>query len=845
MKYDDDDKALLLLRSLLSSFKHFRTTIMFGKESLKLDEVMEAIQSYVKMDENTEGSQAHGLYAKGKERGRSQSRHDKSGNRGRSKSKGKEKENKGCFTCGATDHWKKNCKIWQERKAKAMARNSSSASVVTSDESDGELLAVTSSSNAFQHWILDTGCSFHMCANKEWFDTYEEKRCGEVLMGDDSPCKIQGIGSVKIRMHDGIVRVLDKVRHVPKLKKNLISLGTLDKAGYKYCSEGGILKVIKGLLVMMRGDIQPNTLYKLRGTTIVGGAAVSVEKDETELWHCRLGHMSQRGMQELHKKNQLKGVSFCKLKFCKYCTLGKQTKTSFKIADSEKRSKEPLYYIHTDVWGPAPTRSKGGSRYFVTFLDDFSRKVWVYFMREKSEVFTKFKEWKAEVENQTGRKIRYLRSDNGGEYRDNKFLQFCREEGITRHFTVKKTPRQNGAAERMNRTLMERERSMRFHAGLPDMFWAEAVNHACYLVNRSPSRVLDYKCAEEVWSRKPVDYSNLRVFGCSAYAHISSDERTKLKPKSLECIFIGFEKGVKGYKLWDFVNKKKVLSRDVVFDEKTMPLNKIKTAEEKQTDVVEEATEFPLTKWVMEEDPAQVEHEQVDHDEGINEERVEQQQQSQVQAQVELSPLQEQDSLVPQQPEQQFQRSIALDKPKRERKKPEKYGFDQDEVNYALNVSQGDPTTYQEAIASDDRESWMVAMSEEMQSLDKNSVWELVSKPKDRKIVGCKWVFRKKEGTHEGDAVRYKARLVAKGYSQKEGVDYDEIFSPVVKHTSIRLLLSIAAQQDMEIEQMDVKTAFLHGDLEEVIYMAQLEGYVETGKENLVCRLKKSLYVLK
>ncbi|KAK0602606.1 hypothetical protein LWI29_035187 [Acer saccharum] len=201
-------------------------------------------------------------------------------------------------------------------------------------------------------------------------------------------------------------------------------------------------------------------------------------------------------------------------------------------------------------------------------------------MREKSEVFTKFKEWKAEVKNQTGRKIRYLRSDNG-EYRDNKFLQFCKEEGITRHFTVKKTSQQNGVAERMNRTLMEKERSMRFHVGLPDI----------------------------------------------AYAHIPSDERTKLKPKSLECIFIGFEKGVKGYKLWDFFNKKKVLSRDVVFDEKTMPLNKIKTSEEKKTDVVEEATEFPLTKWAVEEDPAQVEHKQVDHDKGINEERVEQQQQ--------------------------------------------------------------------------------------------------------------------------------------------------------------------------------------------------------------------------
>ncbi|KAI5312191.1 hypothetical protein L3X38_041364 [Prunus dulcis] len=104
--------------------------------------------------------------------------------------------------------------------------------------------------------------------------------------------------------------------------------------------------------------------------------------------------------------------------------------------------------------------------------------------------------------------------------------------------------------------------------------------------------------------------------------------------------------------------------------------------------------------------------------------------------------------------------------------------------------------------------------------MDKNYVWELVPKPKGRKLVGCKWVFRKKEGLHEQNVVRFKARLLAKGYSQKEGVDYDEIFSLVVKHTSIRLLLAMATQQDMEIEQMDVKKAFLYEDLEETIFMA-------------------------
>ena len=117
----------------------------------------------------------------------------------------------------------------------------------------------------------------------------------------------------------------------------------------------------------------------------------------------------------------------------------------------------------------------------MTFANDISRKVWVYFiMKNNYEVFTKFKEWKAQVENQTGIKVKYLRIDNGCEYRNGKFLQFCKNEGITRHFTVPKTPQQNGVAERMNKTLLERARSWRLHEGLPKSFWAEAVNHTCY-----------------------------------------------------------------------------------------------------------------------------------------------------------------------------------------------------------------------------------------------------------------------------------------------------------------------------------------------------------------------------
>jgi hypothetical protein len=208
--------------------------------------------------------------------------------------------------------------------------------------------------------------------------------------------------------------------------------------------------------------------------------------------------------------------------------------------------------------------------YFVIFIDDFSRKVWVYFMRHKSETFAKFKLWKAEVENQTGKKVKCLRTDNGIEYTNDEFRDFCEQHGIKRHFTVCKTPQQNGVAERMNRSIAERARCLRLNAGLAKIFWADAVSMACYLINRSPRAALDGKVAEEVWTGNEVDYSGLRVFGCPAYVHIPSEERSKLDPKSRQCIFLGYGKGVKGYKFWDPTANKAVISRDVVFDENSM-----------------------------------------------------------------------------------------------------------------------------------------------------------------------------------------------------------------------------------------------------------------------------------
>ena len=149
-----------------------------------------------------------------------------------------------------------------------------------------------------------------------------------------------------------------------------------------------------------------------------------------------------------------------------------------------------------------------------------------------------------------------------------------------------------------------------------------------------------------------------------------------------------------------------------------------------------------------------------------------------------------------------------------------------------------------EVVDSEDGKLWKKVMVDEMASLHKNEAWDLVELPAGRKPIGSKWVFKKKTNA-EGKVEKYKARLVAKGYSQVLGIDFGDIFSPVAKVTSIRLLLSVVATFYFEVEQTDVKTTFLHGDLEEEIYMKQPEGFAVKGKKELVCKLKKSLYGLK
>jgi hypothetical protein len=221
-------------------------------------------------------------------------------------------------------------------------------------------------------------------------------------MGDDSPCQVVGIGSVHIKIHDGIIRTLTDVRHIPDMSKNLISLSTPDGKGYKYSGGDGVLMVSKGSLIVMKVDLKSANLYGLHGTTITDDTAAVIynllsNSDATNLWHMHLGHTSELGLAVLSKRGLLDGHSISKLDFCEHCVFGKHKRVKFNT--SAHSSKGILDYVQSDLWGSSRKPSLGGARYMLTIIDDYSRKVWPYFFKDKSEAFSAFKEWKVMVEN--------------------------------------------------------------------------------------------------------------------------------------------------------------------------------------------------------------------------------------------------------------------------------------------------------------------------------------------------------------------------------------------------------------------------------------------------------------
>ena len=343
-------------------------------------------------------------------------------------------------------------------------------------------------------WVVDTVASYHATPNRELFSTYKIGDFGYVKMGNTASSNIAGIGDICIQTNVGYQLMLKDVRHVPDLRLNLMSGIALDKEGFQNYFGNGRWKLTKGTMVVARGEVCC-MLYKTLGKICKNGLNIVVDSSPN-LWHRRLGHMSEKGLQILAKKNNIPFAKGTILDPCDYCLLGKQHRVSFS-SKSTKKSKI-LELVYSDVCGPIEVESLGGYKYFVTFIDDASRKTWVYLLKSKDQVFQNFQQFHAMVERKIGKPLKCLRTDNRGEYISHEFKEYCSKHGIRHEKTVPGTPQHNGVAERMNRTIVEKVRCMLRTAKLPKSFWGAPVLTACYLINRSPSAPLGFDVPEKV-----------------------------------------------------------------------------------------------------------------------------------------------------------------------------------------------------------------------------------------------------------------------------------------------------------------------------------------------------------
>ncbi|KAL5731634.1 hypothetical protein ACHQM5_004343 [Ranunculus cassubicifolius] len=346
-------------------------------------------------------------------------------------------------------------------------------------------------------------------------------------------------------------------------------------------------------------------------------------------------------------------------------------------------------------------------------------------------------------------------------------------------------------------------RTMMYDKGLPKIFWAEAVYTSVYLLNRCPTKAVQNKTPIEAWSNQKPSARHLRVFGCICYVRIPKEKRHKLEEKTEKGIFLGYSTQSKGYRVYNLRTKKLIISRDVEFDE-AASWNWDEEKVEKGKICVPLITE-------KEKSPSSLEEDQVTTTGTPG-----------------TPPLSPQAITSPRNDESSLESSHGKVRSLRD-------------IYETCNFTTLEPESFEVASR---REEWKDAMKEEITMIEKNKTWELVERPKDKEVIGVKWVYKTKFNP-DGSIQKHKARLVAKGYSQQPGIDYNETFAHVARHDTIRALIALAAQKGWKLYQLDVKSAFLNGELKEEVYVEQPQGFTDTQNEDKVFKLQKALYGLK
>lgn len=858
-----DLMSIMLLYSLPSSFENFRCAIE-SRDELPTAEVLK-----VKIvEENEARKHASGSVVTAMAAGNRGNVHQHFYKRG----KGKDlKNNIKCFKCGTVGHKANVCPMkktddgqWKSKQSKNGFDKSYVATHMVTANVNSVYCAKTET--ASRAWILDSGCTRHLCGDKNLFKTFIATSKTKLNLASQASAEVKGKGVVHVSVAndsgDELVEFKETL-YVPDLRTNLISVAKITDKGHEvtFRRDDAYIRDERGNIFEIA--VRQGDLYVVRESLECAEAVVQPACSELLKWHERLGHLNSKDLAKLVRdgiipKFDLRDTEL--LSRCEVCLKGKMTVLPFK--KGRVPCAEKLKIVHSDVVGPFRKASSGGAKYFVTFIDDSSRWCEVYFLRRKSGVFEAFKLYQKLVEKQTGKKVKCIQSDNGGEYCNEEFNKYLADQGIERRLSTPHTPQQNGVAERMNRTLLDMSRCLLLQSGMGATFWSEAIATACHIRNRCPTNGLNGEIPFVKWTGKKLKAYYLRKFGSKVLVLNKDPRKDKLAQRSVEGVFVGYSRGRKGYRVWMPNARKFIESRDLKFLENTqMPcdtrvLDELMTSAEKAAESVENRRNS-----------------------------------------VEFSPRPVKVTEVPIQPviPDTMMESIE-EEPKRTRGRPrllrtgnrgrprKLFGSSctkiSGEENVDLNINNSDNSeddafagvaevSVRDALRSEACDEWKDAMESEVISLVKNDTWEIVKKDDNKNIVGCRWVLTNKHDP-DGKLVRRKARLVAKGYNQKYGVDYHQTFAPVARLDTLRLLLAIAVQFGLKVWQFDVVTAYLNGSLDEEVTMVvpemlneMLERILfkqgETSEVGVqatkmmkslrnggdACKLKKALYGLK
>ncbi|CAM8954310.1 unnamed protein product [Rhodiola kirilowii] len=714
--------------------------------------------------------------------------------------------------------------------------------------------SVTEKSGMISSWIIDTGASYHMT-------------------GDAALLRnITNVDPVSIKLPDGRVSSATKkgclymsnfrISHVllvPQLSCNLLSFAQLAHDLHLLVlltDKFVVLQEIHTRIVIGVGKQQGGVYWLQNLRNAASAMSAQSCTSSATLWHRRLGHPSSTVLSSISElkldKNSMESIMPCES-----CFKAKQTRHSFPISSS--KAAELFQLVHCDVWGPYSTPSFSGASYFLTIVDDYSRAVWVYFCVAKSEIALIFKNFVALVDTQYHKRIQRVRADNGTEFLPLRI--FFDAKGIIFETSCVATPQQNGRVERKHRHLLNVARALRFQAHLPLQFWAECVSAAAFIINHTPSPNLGHRTPYELLHNRVPSYNSFRVFGCLCFASQMPRSRDKFAPRSRKCIFIGYPSGKHGWRLYDLETKESFISRDVVFFETFFPfatpsiqpptalestpspaiyddppyfLPQPATSTHSATLPPTEVRESPLISPSPPSDPEPSDPEPpaVRRSTRTRQPNVRLQDYECNTIQL-VHPLTASSSPTPESQSSGIRYPLAA------------YvscsNFSDSHVHFLAAVTAGaEPSSFKAAVQ---HRVWREAMNAELEALRRNSTWTLSLLPPGKTSIGCKWVYRIKYKSN-GAVERHKARLVILGNRQVEGVDYTETFAPVAKMTSVRVFLSVAIVRGWELHQMDVHNAFLHGDLDEEVYMRPPPGLADVPPGH-VCRLQKSLYGLK